>query len=160
MLELKDTVDKHNPVVIFVSKAKGRRLSFHPGTTDPKDYPNLMLLGFNSFRCSVCKSDQCYGDCTPEVKIKQTDKTVIKPIDETNLNLDLDLGGDNDNQVDRTKLGLETFSDIEIKEPILDTEVTIEEEKIICATCKEPIEDKRKKKYCSDKCKRDKNKTK
>jgi hypothetical protein len=156
MLELKIETDLLNPVVIFVSRSKGRRLSFHPGETDPSEYPKLMLMGFTCFRCTTCKSDQCYGDCKPvEVSKVVVEKQITLMKEDTDL--DLDIYGDIE-EIKPVENSKETISDIEEQEIILDN--TEEENLIICATCKEPMQDKRKKKYCSDKCKKNKNKNK
>lgn len=78
-LELKAEVKTANQdVVIFVSKQRGRRLKF-PIDTPVEDYPKFKKLGFNIFRCTECKSEDCLGDCevtdiNPAIVDKYTSK--------------------------------------------------------------------------------------
>lgn len=79
MLELKAEVKTANQdVVIFVSKQRGRRLKF-PIDTPVEDYLKFKKLGFNIFRCTECKSEDCLGTCegtdiNPAIVDKYTSK--------------------------------------------------------------------------------------
>lgn len=78
-LELKAEVKTANQdVVIFVSKQRGRRLKF-PIDTPVEDYPKFKKLGFNIFRCTECKSEDCLGDCeTTDINPAIVDKYTSK----------------------------------------------------------------------------------
>lgn len=101
MLKIKDGVDVNNPIVIFVPKNKGRRLTFNHSKVDEKDYPKYKLMGFNIFRCTECGTDTCYGDC-------QSDKNIIEEIKPTieiiELEEDLEITLDSEPKEDVSKM--------------------------------------------------------
>lgn len=77
-LQLKGEVKNANSdVIIFVSKQRGRRLKF-PIDTPEEEYPKFKKLGFNIFRCSGCKSEDCFGDCGEDINQKIKDKYTTK----------------------------------------------------------------------------------
>lgn len=143
MLKIKEEVDINNPIVIFVPKNKGRRLTFNYSKVDEKDYPKYKLMGFNIFRCSECGTDTCFGDCSePITKVTKTEEVV-------------------ELKVAKVEKEVAKVVTEKTKFKVVTPEPLIINGKLFCLSCEKLITDKKKKVYCSEKCKKDyKNKDK
>lgn len=87
MLKLKPEIDKINKTYIY--KGRGKKLIFDPIVVKEEDYPKYKALGFHIFRCDICNSDSCYGDCNNNFNIDEIDNLSLYVKEEIQYNIDI-----------------------------------------------------------------------